>query len=519
MSAPTTTRHERRAEPQNANNRPEDPRPAYRGQAHELFEQKKFYETILNTIYDGVFVTDCNDTITFINNAFSLTTGLPPDRVIGKNILLDILTDVPQHFQHYYAQARSRLTPVHFESIPAATFSGLPIVLSGWCIPKHAEGIFDGMICTFTDITEQQQIKVKLSESETRFRSIAETATDGIITVHSSGKVMFWNTAASVIFGYTESEVMGKEIYQIMPDEVMSDHAQIFAEPEESMSHRSIGTTVEGRARRKDGTIFPIELSIASWMIGAEVYFTAIIRDSTHRKYMEKSLRNSEKELKNLSSRLLLAHEQERKRIAYELHDGLGQILSAAKIGVKTMLDDSAHRLAAGNGNAATGLPAIIQSAIDEVRRISRDLRPSILDDLGIIAAINSFCFDFEKVNDTITIIREISASDGDIPEKIKIVIYRVTQEACTNIVRHSHADRVTVHLSSVSGNIQLRIHDNGAGFDPQTHLTCRESDRGIGLSSMKERIEFSGGRFILTSSPDQGTTVQALWPPVPTEA
>ena len=114
-------------------------------------------------------------------------------------------------------------------------------------------------------------------------------------------------------------------------------------------------------------------------------------------------------------------------------------------------------RHAAGTHNSADSLPGIIQSAIDEVRRISRDLRPSILDDLGIIAAINSFCFDFEKVNGTITVVREISARDEDIPEKIKIVIYRVTQEACTNIVRHSHADRVTVHLSSVSGNVQLQ--------------------------------------------------------------
>ena len=103
---------------------------------HEIFEQKKFYETILNTIYDGVFVTDRDDTITFINNAFSLTTGLSSDRVIGKNILLDILTDSPQHFQNYYAQARSRLTPVNFDSIPATTFSGITIFLSGWCIPE-----------------------------------------------------------------------------------------------------------------------------------------------------------------------------------------------------------------------------------------------------------------------------------------------------------------------------------------------------------------------------------------------
>jgi signal transduction histidine kinase len=178
------------------------------------------------------------------------------------------------------------------------------------------------------------------------------------------------------------------------------------------------------------------------------------------------------------------------------------------------MMEAGACRLDAPTHNATSRLPDIIQSAIDEVRRISRDLRPSVLDDLGIITAINSFCFDFEKVNGTITVVREITARDEDIPEKIKIVLYRVTQEACTNIVRHSHADRVTVTLSAVDGTVRLCIRDNGIGFDQQKLHACRESNRGLGLSSMKERIEFSGGRFILTAAPDQGTTVQALWHP-----
>jgi PAS domain S-box-containing protein len=486
---------------------------------HEILEQKKFYETILNTIYDGVFVTDRNDIITFINSAFSFTTGLSAAGVIGKNIFIHILTDSSQHFQHYYTQARSRLAPVKFDGIPATTFSGGTIFLSGWCIPKHAESIFDGMICTFTDISEQQNIKEKLSESETRFRSIAETATDGIITVKKSGEVIYWNSAATHIFGYSVQDILGKYIYKIMPDTIMHDHRAIFAEPERNQVRESIGRTIEGRARKKNGNVFPIELSLGSWTIGEDVYFTAIIRDITHRKHIEQSLQHSEQELKNLSSRLLNAHEQERKRIAYELHDGLGQILSAAKIGVQKLLDSGAQRRAAGTNGSTNNLPDIIQSAIEEVRRISRDLRPSILDDLGIITAINAFCFDFEKINETIAVVRKISARDEEIPEKIKIVIYRVTQEACANIVRHSHADLVVVTLSSVSGKVRLSIHDNGTGFDLQKLHEGRASYRGLGLSSMKERIELSGGDFLLSSSPDEGTTVQALWQSALTEA
>lgn len=479
-----------------------------------LFEQKNFYEFILNTICDGVFVTDRDDTITSINSTFSLTTGLTADMIVGKNILRHILTDSPQHFQQHYAQARRCLTPTHFDSIPATTIAGMPLLMSGWCIPKQARGVFEGMTCTFTDSRKQRQIQEKLFESETRFRSIAETATDGIITVNRSGEIMYWNAAATHIFGYGAREIVGKKMFQIIPDAIMHYHRTVFSKTEPGRIEASSGRSVEGTARHKDGTVFPVQLSVGSWAGGDEIYFTAIIRDITHTKVIEESLRHSEQALKNISDCLVNAHEQERKRIAGELHDGLGQILSAAKIGVKKMLSDGVDSRAGTTHEPTISLPHIIQSAIDEVRRISHNLRPSILDDLGIIAAINSLCLDFEKVNETITVKQRICARDEDIPDKIKIVIYRVLQEACTNIVRHSCADRVTVHLSSVSGALLLRIHDNGAGFDMQTLHARKESNRGLGVTSMQERIKFSGGHFTLTSSPGKGTTVRALWLP-----
>jgi len=479
--------------------------------ALQIIQQKQFYEAILDTIYDGVCVTDSCDAITYINKGFLRIMDMLPEDIIGRDIMRFFCTDSLNLFHDYYREALVTGNPVRFDSLHAAT--AFTIFLSGWCIPRYVDGAFNGIICTFTDISEQYTTKVKLSESETRFRSIAETATDGIITVNKSGEIIFWNRAATFIFGYTGHEVLGKNIFCIMPENIMNDHGKIFAAPEKSYTNDAIGRTVEGRAKRKNGTIFPIEISLASWKIVSDIYFTAIIRDITHRKHIEKSLQHSEQELKNLSSRLLNAHEQERKRLAYELHDGLGQILSAAKIGVKTMLDGKKKQKVSDRKPSADNLLAVIQSAIDEVRRISRDLRPSILDDLGIIAAINSFCIDFERVNSPITVSRAIEARDEDIPEQIKIVLYRITQEACTNIVRHSHADRVTVKLSSVSGAIQLSIHDNGTGFDVQAIQAIKESGRGLGLSSMKERVEFSGGVFTLTSLPEQGTTVQALWP------
>jgi signal transduction histidine kinase len=293
----------------------------------------------------------------------------------------------------------------------------------------------------------------------------------------------------------------------------MNSHLDIFAEPERSRTNDSIGRTIEGKAKRKDGTAFPVEISLASWKIGSDVYFTAIVRDITHRKHIEQSLQRSEHELKELSSRLLNIHEQERKRIAFELHDGLGQILSAAKIGLKTILDDPLRNGSHESRNVVDNPLEIIQSAIEEVRRISLDLRPSILDDLGLVAALNAFCRDFLALHPQINMIRQIDVLDGDIPEPVKIVIYRVIQEACTNIVRHSRADRVALRLDTADNCLQLHIYDNGIGFNPQKVTDSTDARRGLGLSSMKERVEYSGGSFTLTSGEQQGTMLQAHWP------
>ncbi len=473
-------------------------------------EQKQFYGTILDSIYDGVCVTDKIHVITFINRGFSTTMSMPSDEVLGKKILPDILASSTQFFQYHYFTACNSLQPVNFESILVTTAAGISVFLSGCCIPRLMNGKFDGMICTFTNITEQEMTREKLTASEIRFRSIAETATDGIITVNGSGEVVFWNTAASSIFGFEASEVMGTNIYQVMPEEVVSEHGQLFTMPENSLNHSAIGKTVEGKARRKDGSIFPIELSLASWMVGSEVYFTAIIRDITQRKRIEQSLQSSEQELKALSSCLLNAHELERKRIACELHDGLGQILSAAKIGAKSLLTTT--RSAPGSTRTPDSVLTNIQSAIDEVRRISRDLRPSILDDLGIITAINAFCQDFERTHTGIIIEKNISCTEDQIPEQLKIVIYRVMQEACTNIVRHSRADRLSLSLTTDGSAIDLNIGDNGRGFDVKQTYKARSTSRGLGLSSMRERVEYSGGFFSITSSPDSGTAVKASW-------
>jgi signal transduction histidine kinase len=153
-----------------------------------------------------------------------------------------------------------------------------------------------------------------------------------------------------------------------------------------------------------------------------------------------------------------------------------------------------------------------VQDAVEEVRRISRNLRPSILDDLGILATISWFCREFEKIYPGIHIEKQIEVPEKDVPDSCKIVIYRVLQEALNNIAKHSQADLVRLSIKGLEGKIELTIADNGAGFDMENVLSGERSERGLGIASMKERAQLSGGSLSIESLRGTGTTVCASW-------
>jgi signal transduction histidine kinase len=154
----------------------------------------------------------------------------------------------------------------------------------------------------------------------------------------------------------------------------------------------------------------------------------------------------------------------------------------------------------------------MIQQSIEEVRRIQMDLRPSILDDLGILATIGWFCREFQTVYSTIHVEKQISLQESEVSAPLKTVIYRVIQEALNNIAKHSRADRVHLSLSKLDGKIELAIKDNGVGFVLEDVLSIESARRGFGLSGMRERVELSGGAFWIESRKGSGTTVQASW-------
>jgi signal transduction histidine kinase len=216
--------------------------------------------------------------------------------------------------------------------------------------------------------------------------------------------------------------------------------------------------------------------------------------------------------LRHLSSKLLSAHEDERKRIAGEIHDTLGACLTGIKFKAENAQLQTGKTANTPTESLNTIIP-LVQECIEECKRIQMDLRPSILDDLGLLAAFSWFWRRIQTIYSNTRIEREIEIEEGDIPPRLKIVAFRVTQEAMNNITKHSKADLVRFRLRKLDGRMELVLQDNGQGFDLEKVLSSESTGRGLGITSMRERTELSGGSFVIESTEGKGTIIHASWP------
>ncbi len=227
----------------------------------------------------------------------------------------------------------------------------------------------------------------------------------------------------------------------------------------------------------------------------------------------EAALQATQQELRQLAAQHLAIQEAERRRIALDLHDGLGQSLSLLKLGIQEAL-----RLMSGVASPEAVAPVRnlipkVESALNELHRVAMDLRPATLDDLGILPTLSWFVREFESANLKTRIEKHISVSENDIPEPLKIAIFRILQEAVNNAVKHAAARRIKISLHNGSDVLAFSIEDDGKGFDQIAVANSGETRRGIGLQSMRERAELSGGAYTMTSAVGQGTKVCVWWP------
>jgi signal transduction histidine kinase len=271
----------------------------------------------------------------------------------------------------------------------------------------------------------------------------------------------------------------------------------------------------EVRLAKKGGDALVVQVSAqrVETEEGRHLGCFAVLMDITARANAEAALRRSESDLRLLSAQLLSAQELERQRIARELHDGIGQAMG----GIKFSLESCAQSMAAGASPAHAErlreLAAKMQGVVEEVRRISMNLRPSTLDDLGILPTLGWFCREFQAVYGQFHVETMVDVLEDAIAPQVKTAIYRIVQEAFNNVVVHSRARNISLDLTIEDGLIELRIQDDGSGFEPKRFASTDDKARGLGLASMRERAEATGGRFRLVSERGRGTRIHARWP------
>jgi len=377
---------------------------------------------------------------------------------------------------------------------------------------KHAEAEYRHLNEELECLACHEREKREQSEvMQERLLAILEKTTDYVAMTDVAGNLLYLNPAGRKLLGLSPGDDISR--IQLGEHRDKEEKNRIWEEAVPSAIRSGLWAG-ESRLRNRAGhEIHTSQIIIAHRGNDGQVEtLSTILRDTTEQVQTAQALRESRDELRRLSGMLVTIQEDERRRIALDLHDGLGQSLSL----IKLSLENAARLLAAGAaGEASASLQQLIprvKEALFEVRRVSTELRPAILDDLGILPTLSWFFREFEAACGGIAVEKAFNVAEHEVPVPLKITLYRILQEATNNIVKHAGADRVRVRLERVDEVLHLLIEDNGCGFDPDS-IECVEGEgRGLGLLSMKERASFSGGAYRLASTPGQGTRIEVSW-------
>jgi PAS domain S-box-containing protein len=346
--------------------------------------------------------------------------------------------------------------------------------------------------------------------SEARLDAIVDSAMDAIIAVDAAQRVVLFNRAAEQIFGVRRDEAIGSPLERFIPHRFrQAHHGHVEKFSHTGVTSRRMGDQTTLWALRADGSEFPIEASISQAGEPGRRLYTVILRDISLRKRNEETMLRQQQELRALSAQVLEAREEEKTRIARELHDELGQLLTALKMDLAWLRE----RLPAGDAELAAraeGMGALLDRTVSSSRRIAADLRPLMLDDLGLADAAQWLVDEFARHSGIRLEMRapEEGALDA-LAKDAATAVYRAIQESLTNIARHSGAKSAWVLLARENGELQVEIEDDGRGIAPEDLAKARS----LGLKGMRERIAYYGGSMEIGPAPRGGTRLRLRVP------
>ena len=345
-----------------------------------------------------------------------------------------------------------------------------------------------------------------LKVSEMRYRRLFETAQDGILILNAdTGQINDVNPFLTDMLGYSRRQLLGNRLWDIVPFKDVGASKAEFRDLQRESYVRYDDIPLETR----DGRAINVEFVSNIYQVNGDRVVQCNIRDITKRRRAEDKLKEYDRKLQVLSRRLVAAQETERRNIARELHDEIGQSLTVIQLNLQALLQSPGPRTPASRLQESL---EVVDHVLEQVQDIALNLRPLILDDLGLEPALRWF-----TARQAALIGLQIRFHADPLEQRLNPVIetecFRVAQEALTNVVRHAGAKTVSVELRKETGKLHLRVHDDGIGFD--VGAVREEALRGasLGLLSMEERAALAGGGLEYKSASKQGTEVHAWFP------
>jgi PAS domain S-box-containing protein len=356
------------------------------------------------------------------------------------------------------------------------------------------------------EIVVRRKVQTQLHQLSRVFMDAA----DPIIIEDLSGTVVEMNHEAEQAYGYSREALIGQPVTTLFIPERHDQDTKLrerCCAGEEVRNWESVRKARSGRIIPSFLTAFPLMDES-----GNIAFVATICKDISARKQMEAMLVESQRHLRELSRKSLEALEADRRTVARELHDSVGGSLAAIKFGLEEVAEQATQDPVCGAASLGT-LISHLMDTIKETKRISANLRPLMLDDLGLLATIDWYTRQSRQRYGNIRLIQQIDVQEHEVPEEYKIVFYRVMQEAVNNAAKHSRADTIYIRLRKGAAHFELEVEDNGTGFDLSEIFNRQDRLSGFGLKSMQERAEMCGGILNVHTQPGEGTIVKVTLP------